>query len=92
MRGSGMGSCRLRENALPPSGPGLDVDLSNDGDYADIHTVCGVIKSFFRLLPEPLLPTVMYDDLIKAIRELQQRRSRVRRRSNVPTNLRTPRP
>jgi hypothetical protein len=44
------------------------VDLSSQGDCADIHVVCGVIKSFFRLLPEPLLPTHMYNDLIQAMR------------------------
>lgn len=51
------------------------MDLGPDGDYTDIHIVCGVIKSFFRLMPEPIMPTNMYQQLISAVREWRWHRS-----------------
>lgn len=39
---------------------GDEVDLSK----FDIHTVCGILKLYFRELPEPLFPKFLYEDII----------------------------
>lgn len=42
---------------------GGDVDLSG---IDDPHTVAGLLKLYFRDLPEPLFPFIMYDNLIES--------------------------
>lgn len=45
---------------------GEDVDLSSDG-YLDIMAVCDIIKSYFRSLPESLIPEHSYWDVIQVM-------------------------
>jgi hypothetical protein len=42
------------------------VDVSVE-KYGDINVVAGALKSFFRSLPEPLIPYELYDEFISAI-------------------------
>ncbi|CBQ70567.1 related to BEM2-GTPase-activating protein [Sporisorium reilianum SRZ2] len=43
--------------------PAETVDLST-GEYSDIHTIAGAVKTWLRELPEPLITFDSYDDLI----------------------------
>lgn len=35
--------------------------------YTDIHAICDLIKSWFRVLPEPLFPPASYHEAIDII-------------------------
>lgn len=37
----------------------------------NIHAICGVLKLWFRELPEPLIPFELYDDIIKLERKFK---------------------
>ncbi|PWN49057.1 hypothetical protein IE53DRAFT_165967 [Violaceomyces palustris] len=43
------------------------VDLSQ-GEFSDIHTICGAIKQWFRDLPEPAITFASYNSIIEAER------------------------
>lgn len=36
---------------------------------SDIYAVCDLIKTYFRVLPEPAFPSYSYHDIIKAMRK-----------------------
>lgn len=36
---------------------------------SDIHAVCDLVKSWFRVLPEPVFPSSSYHDIIQAMSE-----------------------
>jgi hypothetical protein len=48
-------------------------DAYNRGEFPiqstiDIHAICDLVKSWFRLLPEPLFPPSSYRDVMEAMR------------------------
>ncbi|KAF8883269.1 hypothetical protein BD779DRAFT_1674611 [Infundibulicybe gibba] len=47
-------------------------DAYNQGEFpiqktTDIHAVCDLVKSWFRVLPEPIFPSTSYHDVIRAM-------------------------
>jgi Rho GTPase-activating protein RGD1 len=48
------------------------VDFTNpESFYHDVNSVAGLLKQFFRELPDPLLTAQHYSDFIKAARKSQ---------------------
>ncbi|KAF1763464.1 hypothetical protein GCK72_011730 [Caenorhabditis remanei] len=54
-----------------------NVDLAQ---VADIHTVCGLLKLYFRLLPQQLIPFSVHKQLLVAYQETNQRATHERER------------
>ena len=48
--------------------------------YADIHAVCGVVKYWFRVLPETVIPESFFDPILDAARipDLNERLTKIR--------------
>jgi len=49
-------------------------DAYNRGEFplrpfTDIHAICDLVKSWFRVLPEPVFPPDSYRDVMEAMRE-----------------------
>ena len=50
-------------------------DAYNKGEYpirerTDVHALCDLVKSWFRVLPEPVFPPSSYHDVMEAMSKL----------------------
>lgn len=41
----------------------------NSPEWEDIHVITGALKMFFRELPEPIIPFILFDEFIAAVRK-----------------------
>uniref|UniRef100_A0AC35GLJ4 N-chimaerin n=1 Tax=Panagrolaimus sp. PS1159 TaxID=55785 RepID=A0AC35GLJ4_9BILA len=55
---------------------GINVDLST---VEDVHTVCGLLKLYLRLLPQQLVPYSVFRSLLQAFSSSQDHRERIKK-------------
>lgn len=68
-------SCNLWSIYLTGTADSNKVDFTNpENFYHDVNSVAGLLKQFFRELPDPLLTSQYYSDFVNAARKLKSSR------------------
>lgn len=66
----------------------MDKGNYNFTDYGGIHTIAGLLKKFFKELPDSLIPAAVHDDFIATARE-QDEEQRLTRLKDLVYHLPT---